>query len=188
MSTKNVLAALGDTNTLITLGLEVAGEIVPLGKALVRGIRSIGGSTDTTTYELLLVADSTELDAISTLALADLAAINGELAKLGKAPVIPIDSGSSEPPKPPILIAPGGTDPRAGSTSQVPDPAVSAAPAQASAPTQVASSDAVSGSEPAPASAVIEMPAGGNSAVVGDTGDHGAIGDLGSNTPAVKSS
>lgn len=187
MSTKNVLAALGDTNTLITLGLEVAEEIVPLGKALVRGIRSIGGTTDTTTYELLLVADSAELDAIATLALADLAAINGELAKLGKPPVIPIDStGASEPPKPPIIIAPGGTDPRAGPTPQVPVPAVSAAPAQASAPTQVASSDADSGSAPAPAAA--EDATGGTSAVVGETGDHGAIGDLGSNTPAVKSS
>lgn len=178
MSTKNVLAALGDTNTLITLGLEVAGEIVPLGKALVRGIRSIGGSTDTTTYELLLVADSAELDAIATLALADLAAINGELAKLGKPPVVPIDSGASAWPTPPIIIAPGGTDPRAGSAPQVPVPA--------GAPTQVASSDAPSGSAPAPGAA--EDATGGTSAVVGETGDHGAIGDLGSNTPAVKSS
>lgn len=165
MSNTNVLAALGQTDQYVTLGLELAGEIVPLGKALVREIKTIATGSETTTYQLLLEADSKELDAIAALSLADLAAINGELAKLGKPPVIPISSGDSTPPTP-ITQA------------KVPSPAGSQSPA---APTE----GAASGSAPAPAGAVTGVPAGGNP---GDTGDHGEIGDLGTNTPAVKSS
>ena len=134
MSSKNVLAALGESDQYITLGLELAGEIVPLGKALVREIKTIATGTETTTYQLLLEADSKELDAIAALSLADLAAINGELAKLGKPPIVPISSGDSTPPT----------------------PITQAAPATA--------------------------------ADVGATGDHGKVGDLGTNTPAVKTS
>ena len=173
MSSKNVLAALGESDQYITLAVTLAGELVPVGKALLRDIRTIGAGTETVSYQLLLEADSKELDAIAALSLADLAAINGELAKLGKPPIVPI----AAPPPTPITQA------------KVPSPAGSAAAAQATAATSAAHSGAAdSGSAPAPAGAVTEVPAGGNSAVVGATGDHGAIGDLGTNTPAVKSS
>lgn len=151
MSSKNILAALSDTNNGITLGLTLAGQLTPLIKGLFRGIRLIGAGTDTATYEVVIHVDAAELDTIAALSLEDLAAVNAELAKLGKAPVIPIDSGSS-------------VSTSALPAAQVPDPAVSAAPAQAGAATPGASSDAASGSAPAPAGAVTEVPAGGNSA------------------------
>lgn len=87
MSTKNILATLAASNQYITLGIELAGEIVPLAKGLVQEIKQIGTGTDTVTYQVLVQTDGAELDAIHQLAEDDLAAINAELAKLGQPPI-----------------------------------------------------------------------------------------------------
>lgn len=86
MSTKNVLAALSSANQYVTLAIELGGEIVPLAKGLVKEIRSIGEKKETT-YQILLQTDGAELDAVHQLAEDDLAAINAELAKMGKDPI-----------------------------------------------------------------------------------------------------
>lgn len=131
MSSGNVLGALSDTNTAITLGLEIAGQLIPLGKGLLRSIKAIGTGSETQSYVLLITADAAELDAIAALSLEDLAAVNAELTKLGKAPVIPIDSGSSATP--PIVESPAAPaaqvpDPAAGAVTEVPAGVDSAAP------------------------------------------------------------
>jgi hypothetical protein len=97
MSTKNVLAALSDSNTAITLGIELAGQLIPLGKGLIKEIRSIATGAETVSYEVLLVADGKELDAVHQLATDDLAAINAELAKMGQPP-LPVAPPTTDPP------------------------------------------------------------------------------------------
>ena len=90
MSTKkNVLAALSESGQYITLGIELAGEIVPLAKGLVKEIRSIGTGKDTVGYQVLVETDTAELDAVHQLAEDDLEAINAELKKMGKPPIAP---------------------------------------------------------------------------------------------------
>jgi hypothetical protein len=89
MSTKNVLAAMGETNGYVTLGIELAGEIVPLGKALISDIKKISIGGKTYTYEELLAADNAELDVVHGLAAGDLEAANAELAALGLPPLLP---------------------------------------------------------------------------------------------------
>lgn len=87
MSTKNILAALSESEQVITIGIELAGKIVPLAKGLVREIRQIGTGTETVAYQMLLQVDGAELDTVHKLATDDLTAINAELAKLGKPPL-----------------------------------------------------------------------------------------------------
>ncbi len=97
MSTaKAVLTTLENTNGYVALAIEVAGELVPLGKALVTGIKEIAQGGQTVAYQVLLQMDAAELDAIDKLAIDDLTAINAELAKLGLPPV------AVPPAKPPI--------------------------------------------------------------------------------------
>jgi hypothetical protein len=108
MSTKNVLGQLADANGYVTLGLAVAGELVPLGKALVQEVKQIATGATTETYQVLLQIDGAELDAIAQLSEDDLAAVNAELAKLGIPPV-----PSPIPPTPivqdPVKLPPGDT-------------------------------------------------------------------------------
>jgi hypothetical protein len=88
MSTaKAVLSSLQDTNGYVTLAIELAGELVPLGKGLVKEIKTIGTGGETVTYAVLLQMDSSELDATDKLATDDLTAINEELKRLGLPPV-----------------------------------------------------------------------------------------------------
>lgn len=89
MSTKNVLAALSESNAVVTLGLELAGEIIPLGKALVSDIRKISIGGKTYTYEQLIAADTAELDVVHGLVGDDLATANAELAKMGLPALLP---------------------------------------------------------------------------------------------------
>jgi hypothetical protein len=86
----NILAA---SNGYVTLGIQVAGVLVPLGKALIGKIKSIGAGAVTITFTDLVAADTAELDAISKLSTDELAVINTELAAMGL-PTLP------EPPKP----------------------------------------------------------------------------------------
>ena len=87
-SVKNILSGLAGANQIITLGLEIGGVVVPLAKGLIQEIKQIGGGAQSVSYQVLIQTDSAELEAIAQLATDDLAAINAELAKLGK-PAIP---------------------------------------------------------------------------------------------------
>jgi hypothetical protein len=94
-----ILSTLLNTNGYVALAIEVAGELVPIGKALVTGIKQIAQGGKTVTYQVLLQMDAAELDAIDKLSTDDLTAINVELVKLGLAPV-PVPGAT--PPTPPI--------------------------------------------------------------------------------------
>ena len=88
-TTKGVLAALGESNQIITLALELGGTLVPLAKGLVREIKQIATGTETVTYTVLIQTDGAELDAAHKLAEDDLAAINAELARMKLPPIPP---------------------------------------------------------------------------------------------------
>lgn len=94
---KGVLAALGESNQYITLGIELAGEVIPLAKGLVKEIKQVATGTDTVSYTVLVQTDGAELDAVHQLAEDDLAAINAELKKMGQPPI----PGGTPPPTPP---------------------------------------------------------------------------------------
>jgi hypothetical protein len=97
MSTaRAVLTALEGANGYVSLGIEVAGELIPLGKALVKEVTQIAQGGATVTYVVLLQMDAADLDAIDKLEIDDLTAINTELVRLGLPPV-PVP-----PAKPPI--------------------------------------------------------------------------------------
>lgn len=96
MSSKNVLASLAGVEGGVTLALELAGDIVPLAKGMVQEIRQVATGKATTTYQLLIQTDSSELDAIDKLSTDDLTAINGELVKIGLPPV-PVPPPSTDP-------------------------------------------------------------------------------------------
>jgi hypothetical protein len=93
MTSKAVLTTLENTNGYVTLAIEVAGELVPLGKGLVRGIKQLATGATTVAYEVLLQMDGAELDAIDKLSTDDLAAINAALAKMGLPPVPALPPG-----------------------------------------------------------------------------------------------
>lgn len=83
----NLLSSLADANGYVSLAIQVAGAVIPLGKWLVSEIKSISGGNVTITYQALLTADQAELIAINQLATDDLTAINSELTRLGKPPL-----------------------------------------------------------------------------------------------------
>jgi hypothetical protein len=107
-TTKNVLGILSEAGSIIGIGIPIAGEIIPLATGLVKAIRQIASGTDTVTYEILIQADSKELDAVHQLAEDDLAAINAELAKLGKPPIA---SSAASPAAPPATADPAPPKP-----------------------------------------------------------------------------
>jgi hypothetical protein len=82
-----ILTALQTAGGWVTLGVEVAGVVVPLIKALVAKIEQITAPDGTVTYQVLVTADQGELAAVVTLADADLAAINAKLVADGKTPL-----------------------------------------------------------------------------------------------------
>lgn len=92
---------LGDINTEIALGIQVAGVLIPLAKGLVAKIEGIGTKTTTITFTDLVAADAAELDAIQQLSTDDLTAVNAELVRLGRPPIAPLD-----PPAPPTAVGP----------------------------------------------------------------------------------
>jgi hypothetical protein len=89
-----LLQTLASANGYVALALQVGGMLVPIGKALVKDIRSIGAAQETVTYEVLLQMDASELATVDQLAIDDLTAINAELAQHG-IPPIPIPSTSA---------------------------------------------------------------------------------------------
>lgn len=91
-----VLSILAASNEYVTLGIQVAGVLIPLGKALVGKIKEIGTGSVTITFTDLIAADTAELDAIQKLSEDELAAVNAELTRIGL-PVLP-----APPPTGPI--------------------------------------------------------------------------------------
>lgn len=90
MSTPNkILSVLASADGVISLGLEVAGVVIPLVKGAIKEIRTLGTSTQNVTYQVVLQVDSSELDAVDKLAVDDLTAINAELTARG-IPAVPI--------------------------------------------------------------------------------------------------
>lgn len=84
----NILQNLADSNGgEITLAIELAGALIPIGKAAVQEIKQIATGGETVTYAVLLQMDGAELDKIAELSESELAAVNAELAKLGLPPV-----------------------------------------------------------------------------------------------------
>lgn len=88
----NILAA---SNGYVTLAIQAAGVLVPLGKALVQKIEDIGKGSVTITFTDLVTADLAELDAIQKLSSDEIAAINAELAQLGL-PALPPPPSSGD--------------------------------------------------------------------------------------------
>jgi hypothetical protein len=95
MSTVNILSALSGTPSAVTIGLEVAGQLVPLVKGAITEIKKISTSAKTESYQVVITADAAELDAITKLAADDLTALNAELARLGVPPIPPYDDTST---------------------------------------------------------------------------------------------
>lgn len=124
MSIKTVLNGLAEANEYVTLGIEIYGEIVPLAKGLVKEIKQIGTGTDTVSYAVLIQTDTAELDDVKKLSTDDLEAINAELAKLGKPPIVLAEvedprASSSSADSPSDASAPGpAVDPAPGTSSE----------------------------------------------------------------------
>jgi len=101
MSTPNkVLTALANANGYVTLALQVGETLLPLAKAAIKEIRSIGAPQETVAYEVLLQVDGAELDAIDKLASDDITAINAELAthEIPAIPIAPASTGGAKTP------------------------------------------------------------------------------------------
>jgi len=82
-----ILAGLGQTNMIVSLGLQVAGIVVPLAKGLVTEIKKISQGQTTVTYQIVVTTDEANLQAVDAISDADLSAINAELVRLGKSPL-----------------------------------------------------------------------------------------------------
>jgi hypothetical protein len=93
-STLGMLQTLAGANGYIALAISAAGVLIPLGKALISKIESIGKGNVTITFTDLVAADDAELAAIVQTSGADLVAINAELAKLGLPAIAAPASGS----------------------------------------------------------------------------------------------
>lgn len=98
-----LLQTLATANGYVALALQVGETLVPIGKAMVKEIRTIAGPQETVTFEVLLQVDGAELDAIDKLATDDIAAINAELAQYGVPPI------ELPPPAPSSTIPPAST-------------------------------------------------------------------------------
>lgn len=77
------LSALQESSGYVTLAIQVAGVLVPLGKALIGKIKSIGQGAVTIEFDALETQDLAELDAINQLSIDELAAVNAELTRIG---------------------------------------------------------------------------------------------------------
>jgi hypothetical protein len=85
---KDILNTLKDANGYIALGATLAGQIVPIGKWVVNEFKALTAKGETVTFVVLVQHDTAELEAIGAMATDDLAAVNAELVKLGKPPLV----------------------------------------------------------------------------------------------------
>lgn len=117
-----VLSTLAETNAYVQLGLEVAGIVVPIGKALIQEIKQITTKQDTVAYQVLVQMDETDLQAVVSLDIAEIVAINAELTRLGKptlpVPAAPVPVAEPAPASPAPAPAPATTGPASGSGGQ----------------------------------------------------------------------
>lgn len=110
MAAGRILSNLADTNGgYITLAIMLAGELIPVGKALVTEIKQIATGTETETYSMLLQVDGAELQKIAQLSETELAAINAEFAKLGLPPVPALPDPTATPTAPAADSTKAGT-------------------------------------------------------------------------------
>jgi hypothetical protein len=96
-----ILTALQESSSYVTLAIQVAGVLVPLGKSLIGKIKSIGQGAVTIEFDALVTEDLAELDAINQLSIDELAAINAELTRIGlpALPAAPPVVQSTDAPK-----------------------------------------------------------------------------------------
>jgi hypothetical protein len=87
-SASSLLTALADVNGYVSLAVQLGELVVPIGKALVSKIASIGQGNATITFQLLVTQDEAELATVDQMSTDDLNAINAELVRLGK-PALP---------------------------------------------------------------------------------------------------
>lgn len=95
----NILQNLADANGgYVTLAIELAGALIPIGKAAVKKIQQVAAGTESETYDVLVQMDGAELAKIAQLSESELAAVNAELAKLGVPPVPALPDPTAPPP------------------------------------------------------------------------------------------
>jgi len=76
------IAVLSEANGIATLALQIGTLVVPIIKGVVTKIEQVSSGASSVDYQVLITSDGAELDGIAKVALADLAAINAELARL----------------------------------------------------------------------------------------------------------
>lgn len=86
---KQVLSALQDANGYVALAVTIGEQVVPVGKWLVSEFKALSTGGETVSYPVLVQNDLTELNLVEQMAADDLNAVNAELAKLGKPPLVP---------------------------------------------------------------------------------------------------
>ena len=72
---------------LVSLGIELAGQLIPLIKGAVVSIKQNTSAQGVVTYTVVITADQAEVISISQQSLADIVAINLEFAQQGVAPL-----------------------------------------------------------------------------------------------------
>lgn len=120
-SLSSVLSALAETNTYVSLGIEVAGVVIPLVKGLIQQIKQIATGEQTVAYQVLLQTDEGDLQQVITVSDADLTAINAELVRLGKTP-LPIPATAAPAPEPALPAQPAAPAPEAPTPAAAPAP------------------------------------------------------------------
>lgn len=98
-SLSGVLSALASTNTYVSLGIEVAGIVIPLVKGLIQEIKQIATGEQTVAYQVLIQTDEGDLQQVIAVSDDDLTAINAELVRLGKPP-LPVPTATAPVPEP----------------------------------------------------------------------------------------
>ena len=98
-----ILTGLTETNSIVSLGITVAGVVIPLVKGLVADIKKINTPQGTVAYQIVIAADATEIDGDKTMEVADIAAVNAYLASIG-APLVPVPA--PDPSAPPAAAEP----------------------------------------------------------------------------------
>lgn len=91
-----ILSGLWQTNMIVSLGLQIAGVVIPLAKGLVSSIKQISQGETTVTYQVVVTTDENNLQQVDAISDADLAAINAELTRLGKQS-LPVPASAAPP-------------------------------------------------------------------------------------------
>lgn len=95
-SGSGILGALSESSAVITLALEIGGELVPIFKGAINEIKQIAAGQDSVSYSVLIQGDQADLATVDSVAAADLVAINAELTRLGKPP-LPVPPAKQPP-------------------------------------------------------------------------------------------